>query len=236
MGTKKPSRPARSSATSQAPQLFLAAVRKGDLHRVKTLLASHPDLKGAKTDDGSSVVMLALYQGHPKIAEFLRSQGAELSIYDASAAGDLHRVEQLLAEDPRLIGFMSHDGWTPLHLAAFFGHVDVAEFLVEHGADMHVISKNENSVMPLHSALANRQADTATLLMERGADIEARQATYEYTPMHYAAANGLTLIVQRLLELGAKTTVEGLDGKKPVDLAREKGHQSVVDLLTHHNP
>jgi ankyrin repeat protein len=231
MGTRKPSRPKRSEAAQETASLFLAAVRKGDLRRLRTLLTAHPDLIGAKADDGSSAVLVALYHRQLKVAEFLRTKGAVLSIYDAAAAGDRDRVEQLLAEDPRLIGFMSHDGWTPLHLAAFFGHPEVVDFLLEHGADMHVVSKNASSVMPLHSALANRQTETAILLIERGADIEARQTSYEYTPLHYAAANGLESIVQRLLNLGAKTTVEGLDGKKPFDLAKENGHHTIVELL-----
>lgn len=231
MGTKKPSRVTRRSAAPDATAHLLAAVRKGDLRKVKSLLTANPDLVGAKADDGTSLVLYALYNRQLKIADLIRSKGAVLSIYDACAAGDRARVEELLTEDPRLIGFMSHDGWTPLHLASFFGHADVVEFLLDHGADMHTVSKNGSSVMPLHSALANRQAETAALLIDRGADIEARQPTYEYTPLHYAAANDLETIVRKLLDLGAKTAMEGLDGKKPVDLAKERGHRTIVSIL-----
>jgi ankyrin repeat protein len=231
MGTKKPSRQRQSSAVPGAAQLLSSAVRKGDLRKVKALLTANPDLASAKTDDGSSIMLYALYNGHKQIAELIRSRGAVLSIYDACAAGDRARVQELLAEDPRLIGFASHDGWTPLHLASFFGHANVVEFLLDHGADMHMVSRNATSVMPLHSALANRQEETASLLIDRGADIEARQPTYEYTTLHYAAANGLDSIIRKLLDLGARTSVEGLDGKRPIDLAKENGHRDVVSLL-----
>ncbi len=233
MGTRKPSRPSRRSSTpKETGSAFFKAVRGGDLRRLKTLLNSHPELANAKTDDGTSAILVALYGGHVKSAEFLRAHGAVLSIYDAAASGDVRRVEELLAEDPRLIGFLSHDGWTPLHLAAFFGSREVVDFLLDHGADMHVVSKNENSAMPLHSALANNQVETATLLIDRGADIEARQTTYEYTPLHYAAAQGLTTVAQRLIDLGARTSAEGLDGKRPIDLAKEHGHKAIVEMLT----
>lgn len=231
MGTKKPSRPAPSRKSPDAVSMLVTAVRKGDLRRVKALITANEDLLSAKTVEGTSILLEALYHGQHAIAGFLRSAGVHLSIYDAAACGDRERVEELLAEDPRLIAFCSHDGWTPLHLASFFGHPAVVEFLLDHGADLHEISKNESSVMPLHSALSSRQGETATVLIDRGADIEARQTTYEYTPLHYAAANGMLPIVQRLLDLGAKAAVEGLDGKKPVDLAREKGHRAVVELL-----
>lgn len=232
MGTKKPSRPPRSSASeAKAASLFFSAISKGDLRKVSALISSHPDLKSAKTEDGTSALLFALYNRRPQVADLLRSKGAALSIYDACAVGDRDRALQLLTEDPRVISFMSHDGWTPLHLASFFGQKDVVEFLLDHGADMHVVSKNEPSVMPLHSALANRQLETAKVLIERGADIEARQPTYEYTPLHYASANGLAPIVRMLLELGAKKGAEGLDGKRPIDLAKENGHRAVVALL-----
>lgn len=232
MGTKKPSRPPRSSAAaSKAVSQFFPAIRKGDLRKISALVASHPDLVSAKTEEGTSALLFALYNRQPEVADLLRSKGAALSIYDACAVGDRDRALQLLTEDPRLIAFLSHDGWTPLHLASFFGQKALVEFLLDHGADIHVVSKNEQSVMPLHSALANRQVETAALLIERGADIEARQPTYEYTPLHYAAANGLAPIVRTLLDCGAKITAEGLDGKRPIDLAKENGHRAVVALL-----
>lgn len=232
MGTKKPSRRPRSLAgDAKSASLFFTAIRKGDLRKVRALVSAHPDIVSAKTEEGTSALLFALYNQQPEVADLLRSKGATLSIYEACAVGDRKRALQLITEDPRLIAFMSHDGWSPLHLAAFFGQKEVVEFLLDHGADMHVVSKNERSVMPLHSALANRQAETAALLLERGADIEARQPTYEYTPLHYAAANGLESIVRKLLELGAKTTSEGLDGKQPIDLAKENGHRAVVALL-----
>jgi len=232
MGTKKPSRPPRpTAAASKALSLFFTAIRKGDSRKVGALITSHPDLVSAKTEEGTSALLFALYNRQPEVADLLRSKGAALSIYDACAAGDRERALLLLTEDPRLIAFMSHDGWTPLHLASFFGQKEIVELLLDQGADMHVVSKNESSVMPLHSALANRQVETARLLIERGADIEARQPTYEYTPLHYAAANGLAPIVQMLVELGAKSAVEGLDGKRPIDLAKENGRRAVVALL-----
>jgi ankyrin repeat protein len=231
MGTKKPSRSAPRRAAPGAKALVLAAIRKGDGRRVKALLTANPELVNEKDDDGSSLLLYALYRNQSAIADLIRSSGALLSIYDAAAIGDNVIVKELLTEDPRLIGFWSHDGWSVLHLAAYFGHTDVVSFLLDQGADMHAISRNANSVMPLHSALSNNQQESALLLIERGADIEARQPTYEYTPLHYAAANGLTAIIQRLIELGAKTAVEGLDGKTPADLARENGHRGILPLL-----
>ena len=47
-----------------------------------------------------------------------------MSVFEACAAGEMERVERLLASDPAAVNTFSADGWTPLHLAAFFGHTE----------------------------------------------------------------------------------------------------------------
>ena len=47
-------------------------------------------------------------------------------MFEAATFGDLDRLTELLAEDPELVDAISGDGFTPLHLAAFFGQSDAA--------------------------------------------------------------------------------------------------------------
>ena len=63
----------------------------------------------------------------------------------------------------------SDDGWTPLHLAAFFGHPKIAELLLAHAADVAARSRNANGNTPLHAALAANQKMVAGLLMAAAA-------------------------------------------------------------------
>ncbi len=210
---------------------FLNAIRVNDQPEINRLLEDDPGLSYVKTKDGTSAYLFALYHRRPDVAALLKTHGLKLTIYESCAGGDLERTRELLAEDPRLLGFFSHDGWTPLHLAAHFGQMEIVDLLVDLGADMHLVSMNDLAVMPIHSALAASHADIALKLIERGADIEARQPTYEYTPLHYAAAQGLTDVVKQLIELGATRNPMGVDGKTPADLAKEKGHTEVEKLL-----
>ena len=54
-----------------------------------------------------------------------------------------------------------------------------------------------------------------------------------YTPLHTAAANGNTKLVQVLLAHGADPNLEADDAKRAVDPAREKGYTEIVELLAH---
>src|SRR5262249_56190652 len=78
--------------------------------------------------------------------------GAGMSILEACAAGEVERAERLV--DAAAVNDYSPDGWTPLHLAAFFGHVKIAELLLTHDADVTARSRNANGNTPLHAALA----------------------------------------------------------------------------------
>lgn len=212
-------------------QEIFEAITAGDLERVRNLISTHPATVQARNDNGDSPLLAALYAGKMEIASFLISKAPSLTIYEAAATGKIERVKELLEEDPRLLNFISHDGWTPLHLAAFFGQPLVAEFLIDLGADMLAVSQNSNTVMPLHSALASGKTDVAMLLIDKGADVSAPQLTHGYTPLHYAAAGGLETVGRRLLEMGADPNVAAVDGKTPIDMATEKGHPEFAELL-----
>ena len=58
-------------------------------------------------------------------------------IHDAAAKGDLRKVKALLKEHPELVSAKEGGlGWTPLHVAAYGGHKDVVELLLDKGADV----------------------------------------------------------------------------------------------------
>ena len=50
-----------------------------------------------------------------------------LAIFAASIMGRTEAVERLLAGDRSSVSVLSSDGWTPLHLAAFFGQKETAQ-------------------------------------------------------------------------------------------------------------
>ena len=81
-------------------------------------------------------------RGRNDIATLLLEKGVELDIFAACMAGAKERVIELIGEDPALVSAYSHDGWTPLHLACFFGQPGVAEALIARGADVRAAARN----------------------------------------------------------------------------------------------
>lgn len=215
----------------RSEQRLFSAIEAGQIDTVRELISGDRTLVDSRNGSGLSAVLVATYYGRSEIARLLIDTGAHLTIHEAAATGAQERVEQILQKDSAAINSYSADGWTPLHLAVFFGRVNIVHLLHSKGADLNAVSKNDQRVRPLHSALANpNNAAVAQLLIDYGADVTATQAQ-GYTPLHYAASNGLESIVRNLMARSVDMNVRDLDGKTPRDLALEKGHPALADLL-----
>ena len=215
-------------------QDFLAAIRAGDSAEVTRLLDIEPALVYARDEQGLSAVLTAAYYQEPGIARLLVQRGAELSVFEACAAGELSRVQALVEQQPELINAYAPDGFQPLGLAAFFGQTEIVEFLLSQGAEVNSPSRNALRVMPLHSATANKRTEIARLLLDQGANVDATQAD-NFTPLHEAAQNGLLNVRQWLLERGASVNPRlSSSGKTPLALAIEHQHAAVAKLLKQH--
>src|SRR5580704_18746268 len=79
-----------------------------------------------------------------------------LAIFAAAIQGDTAQLTELLTANRSLIGLYSADGWTPLHLAAFFGKTEAARLLLNKGALVNMRSTNQMENMALHAAAAGR--------------------------------------------------------------------------------
>ena len=133
-----------------------------------------------------SELLQAIYRGDQARVEELLGADPELDVFEAAAVGRAERLGDLLDEDPSLANAWAEDGFQPLGLASFFGHMDAARLLVERGAEVNSASRNAFRVMPLHSAAATGDPDVryelAKLLLEHGADPNARQQD-DFTPL-----------------------------------------------------
>jgi ankyrin repeat protein len=209
---------------------FREAVKAGDAGRVEALLAAHPELASAADDNAVPALLLAAYYGHGVLFPLLRARLDRLSVHEASAIGDPDAVRAALAADPAALNALSTDGWTPLHLAVFFGHRETAADLLARGAEVSSLSQNRLAVTPLQSALARGNEECALLLLQHGADPDGKPST-GWAPIVYCAANDLPAAALALLERGADPAARTPDGKSALDLARESGANAVAALL-----
>src|SRR5919197_5879442 len=115
---------------------FIDAIKAGEYERVKAMVSAEPELIDAHGRSGESAILTAVYHRQKEIVNLLVARGASLTMFEACAAGEVERVERLLADDPSMVRGYSSDGWTPLHLASFFGHTKIAELLLSHDADV----------------------------------------------------------------------------------------------------
>ena len=172
--------------------------------------------------------MLLSTCGHGRV---VRRGAGPLDIFDASAIeGGTERVAKLLGEAAALAGTFSADGFTPLHLAAYFGREATASTLLERGADPDAVSRNPMSLRPLHSAAVSRSMGIVKMLVERGALVNASQHG-GWTPLHAAAFNGDLPLAEYLVAHCALVSLKSDDGKTALDVAAEKGHGIVADWL-----
>ena len=102
-----------------------------------------------------SELLEAVYRGDEARVEELLAGEPELDIFEAAAVGRSERVERASGRRSRAVSAWAEDGFTPLHLAAFFRRPETARLLVERGALVDVVARNEQlQVTPLQSAAA----------------------------------------------------------------------------------
>jgi hypothetical protein len=226
----------RAIMTARAPttKQFFEAVRRGDEVVVDAVIGAHARLLRARNPTGLSPVLVAAYSGHTKlagrIAAALTQTPDGLDMFDAAAIGNVNVVRTLLSSERASVDDRGPDGFTALHLAAFFGQLEVARLLLGRGADPNAVALNESRVTPLHSAVAAKHRDTASLLLALGASPNSVQRG-GWTPLHAAARDGEEPLVDMLLLRGADATRKSDDGKTAIDLAEEGGHGALAKLL-----
>lgn len=184
---------------------LLNACRQNDLERVRSLVAADPTLLLRQAPSGETPLLAALYSKSGETASWLTEQSWPRTVFEAAAVDDLIRLQDLLDSDPQLADTCSADGWSPLHLAAFFGAQRAAAFLLARGANHRFLSKNSMANTPLHAALAAKSLPLTELLLEAGADPTISAAGY--SPLALAEGNGFeagaALVRGALLQWGA---------------------------------
>jgi ankyrin repeat protein len=184
------------------------SIQAGDIDAVRAAIKDDPGAASARDDSGRSAVRAALYVHKQDVADALLEASPELDVFDAAAVGDVDRLTELLDGDPELLGAWSEDGYTPLHFAAYFKRGAAVRLLLDRGADVGAVARNDMEVQPLHSAIAADSREIVAALLLAGADVNARQAG-GYTPLMAAEEQEKEgEMVRLLLDHGAEETAQ----------------------------
>ncbi|WP_245556512.1 ankyrin repeat domain-containing protein [Deinococcus aquatilis] len=219
----------------EATHALFVAIQAGDLETVRALVQATPALLSATSPMGVSPLLFAAYYRRSEVARALVGLHAEvggppLTVFEAAAAGELEPLKAALDMGGSDVHALSADGFTPLGLAAFFGHEEVAAELLARGADVHAFSANAMQVQPLHSAVAGNHLGLTRLLLAHGADAKASQQD-GFTPLMAAAQHGNTALVELLLAAGADPAARTADGRSAASIAQEEGHPALASLF-----
>lgn len=211
-----------------------SAIAAGDIAAAQSLLSGDARLAHARTANGVSLILWALYQGQSEIALALAESKDDLDIHEAAALGNYPCLQQRVRADPEHVGAMAADGFAPLGLAVFFGRIPCAALLLSAGADSRQPADNAMRVAPIHAACSHQDESLACrlvhLLLAFGADPNQPQAS-GWTPLHSAAHRSQLPLIALLRHAGADPARVNDAGISPQDLARSEGRTEAAVLL-----
>ncbi|KAF7217854.1 ankyrin repeat domain-containing protein 49 isoform X1 [Nothobranchius furzeri] len=172
---------------------------------------------------------------YQKKEEALKDKPDELVLW-AAENNRLSTIHHSLAADPLLVNCCDEDGYTPLHRAAYSGHVEVVCMLISSGSQ--VDPRTIDGWTPLHSACRWSHVTVASSLLQHGAELNA-QTNGGLTPLHLAASYTSTSKTDsaHILELllSKRKLIAGLrssSGESAADVARRSGpHYFLFEMI-----
>ena len=206
------------------------AIERDDAGEVRRLLADSPALATSRDEHGVSALMRARYRSDDAVIAAIRERVDRLDVFEAAALGDVDDLAGLVEAEPALTTSYAADGFTPLHLAAFFGHPGAVGHLLERGAEVDAFGRGWMTGTALHSAVSRMRTEVVRLLLAAGANPNVRQS-HGWTPLHGAAHNGDRTTVAALLDAGADPTATNDEGRSVLELAEEGGDAETVERI-----
>ncbi|XP_076829667.1 ankyrin-2b isoform X15 [Brachyhypopomus gauderio] len=221
--------------------LYMAA-QENHLEVVRYLLENGGNQSTA-TEDGFTPLAIALQQGHNQVVSILLENDTKgkvrlPALHIAARKDDTKSAALLLQNDHNadvqskmMVNRTTESGFTPLHIAAHYGNVNVATLLLNRGAAVDFTARN--GITPLHVASKRGNTNMVRLLLDRGAQIDAKTRD-GLTPLHCAARSGHDTAVELLLERGAPILARTKNGLSPLHMAAQGDHVECVKHLLHH--
>lgn len=224
---------------------MVAAARAGDTEKVKQLLAKGVDINASEPESGDTALLAAIDKGQWATAEYLLTQGPDLTrednngnspLYLAVSRGDsaVAMVKRLLdAGAPVELGPKTGDnaGATPLHICCATGANACIEALLARGASATKLLPDGST--PLHTAAIGGDQRTVELLCKAGASIAALN-NEKRTPLHNCGITGNAKVAAALIKQGAAVDGADAEGCTPLMRAVMKNHAEVARVVLDH--
>ncbi|KAM9559449.1 ankyrin-3-like isoform 21-T22 [Salvelinus alpinus] len=218
--------------------LYMAA-QENHLEVVRFLL-EHNSSQSMATEDGFTPLAVALQQGHDQVVSLLLENDTKgkvrlPALHIAARKDDTKAAALLLQNDHNadveskmMVNRTTESGFTPLHIAAHYGNINVATLLLNRGAAVDFMARND--ITPLHVASKRGNSNMVKLLLDRGSKIDGKTKD-GLTPLHCGARSGHEQVVEILLDRGAPILSKTKNGLSPLHMATQGDHINCVQLL-----
>jgi uncharacterized protein len=180
----------------------------------------------------------------------------EQEFLDAIRKGNSERVGELLKQQPTLVKASTKNGTTPILLAVYADHLDIAESLLAAGIEPNIFEaaatgqiqrvrellKKDRTLAKAYSPdgwtalhLNWGHLDIVELLLDNGADINAvSKNKFVATPLQGAAVGKRIELARLLIARGAKVSPRGEGGDSPLHECAGNGAIEIARLLLDH--
>jgi hypothetical protein len=149
-------------------------------------------------------------------------------IVEAAKKGDLQTIKTILAKDPSKLNATDESKYTALHWACMRAHWDVAEFLIEKGADLNVVGGDGGT--QINWAVHHDNVEIIKLMVEKGAKLNIRNR-WGMTELHTAIWRGCIHVVEYLLDHGSDPMIRTNEGWTAMHYAFRSGHDNIIEML-----
>ncbi len=155
-------------------------------------------------------------------------------IHKAAYEGDLKKVKEIIDRDPNQINVQDVQGFTPLHLAFSKGHIEIVEFLLNHGADTELeIFNGETPLMVAARYARHGQYETLKTLLEHGAKVNHKDK-HGRAALHKAAMYSGKEVMNLLISYGADVNARDEHQSTPLHQAAMLNNIEAAKALVEH--
>ena len=155
-------------------------------------------------------------------------------IHKAAYKGDLKKVKNIIEKDPSQINIQDISGWTPLHLASGKGHIEIVEFLLNHGADIELEIFNGDTPLLVAARYARYgKYETIKTLLEHGAKVNHKDK-HGRAALHDAAMYSGKEVMNLLISYGADVNARDEHQSTPLHQAAMLNNIEAAKALVEH--
>ncbi len=155
-------------------------------------------------------------------------------IHRAAYEGDLEKVKKIIDRNPNQINVQDASGYTPLHLASGKGHIEIVEFLLNHGADIELEIFNRDTPLLVAARYARHgQYETIKTLLEHGAKVNHKDK-HDRAALHDAAMYSGKEVINLLISYGADINARDEHQSTPLHQAAMLNNIEAAKALVEH--